>query len=88
MLDTDLFIAGVKIDMVDKTKFLGVVIDPYLTFNAHISYIKGKVARGVGILNKCKRLLNASTLKTLYYSFLYPYFNYCNPLWGKPLVTL
>ena len=77
-LDTDLVIDGVKIDMVNKTKFLGVIIDPHLTFSSHILYIKGKVARGVGILNKCKRYLDASTLTTLYYSFLYPYLNYCN----------
>ena len=83
LLDTDLVIDGVKIDMVNKTKFLGVIIDPHLTFKSHILYIKGKVARGVGILNKCKKYLNASTLVTLYYSFLYPYFNYCNCIWGN-----
>ena len=52
ILDTDLVIDGMKIDKVDKTKFLGVVIDPCLTFKSHILYIKGKIARGVGILNK------------------------------------
>ena len=58
-------------------------------------YIKGKIARGVGILNKCKKYLNESTLVTLYYSFVYPYFNYCNCIWGntyksylEPLVKL
>ena len=82
-----MIIDNVKIDMVDKTKFLGVVIDPFLTFNPHISYIKGKIARGVGILNKCKRYLNESTLVTLYYSFVYPYFNYCNCIWGNTYQT-
>ena len=95
ILDSDLVVDNVKIDMVDKTKFLGVMIDPYLSFNAHILYIKGKIARGVGILNKCKKYLNESTLLTLYYSFVYPYFNYCNCIWGntyqsylEPLVKL
>ena len=94
-LDNDLIISNVKIDIVDKTKFLGVVIDPHLTFSQHIQYIKGKIARGVGILNKCKRYLNACTLTTLYYSFIYPYFHYCNNIWGNthasyldPLVKL
>ena len=67
ILDTELKISGVKIDLVDRTKFLGVIIDNNLTFNPHILYIKGKIARGVGILNKCKRYLNTSTLITLYY---------------------
>ena len=94
-LDTDLVIDGIKIGRVDKTKFLGVVIDPGLTFKSHILYIKGKIARGVGILNKCRKYLNESTLLTLYYSFVYPYFNYCNSIWGNtcqayldPLVKL
>ena len=86
-LDTDFIIDNVKIDMVEKTKFLGVMIDSYLNFNSHIMYIKGKIARGVGILNKCKKYLNESTLVTLYYSFVYPYFNYCNCIWGNTYQT-
>ena len=48
----------------------------------HIQYIKGKISRGVGILYKCKKFFNTKTLLTLYYSFVYPYFNYCLPVWG------
>ena len=61
--------------------FLGVMIDDRLTFNAHVLYIKGKV--GIGILNRCKRNFNYSTLLTWYYSFIYPYLNYCNCIWGN-----
>ena len=86
-LNKDLIIDNVKIDLVDKTRFLGVMIDPCLTFSSHISYIKGKIARGVGILNKCKRYLSESTLVTLYYSFVYPYYNYCNCIWGNTFKT-
>ena len=81
--------------MVEKTKFLGVMIDQRLTFNAHILFIKGKVARGIGIMRKCRKFFNSSTLLTLYYSFVYPYLNYCNCIWGNtcasyldPLVKL
>ena len=95
VINSDLIIDNVKIDMVDRTKFLGVIIDPYLSFRAHILYIKGKISRGVGILHKCKRYLQESTLVTLYYSFVYPCFNYCNCIWGntcksylEPLIKL
>ena len=50
----DLMINNVKIDIKEKTKFLGVIIDEHLTFQSHIKYIKGKVARGFGILYKCR----------------------------------
>ena len=39
--------------------------------------------------------MNASALKTLYFSFIYPYFTYCNQVWGsscntnlRPLIML
>ena len=67
---------NVKIDMTNKTKFLGVVIDEYLSFEYHVKHIKGKVARGLGILYKSKRLLNKDSLVQLYNSFIYPYINY------------
>ena len=44
LLDTDLIIDGVTISITEKTKLLGVMIDPFLTFAAHVQYIRGKVA--------------------------------------------
>merc|ERR1712237_166674 len=95
IINTDLVVAGITIASVNKTKFLGVIIDQFLTFEAHIQYIKGKVAKGLGILYRCKKFFNNNTLLTLYYSFIYPYFNYCNCIWGNiyqtyldPLVKL
>ena len=94
-LSNDLIIDGVKVDMVEKTKFLGVIIDAYLSFDYHIQYIRGKIARGIGILHKGKTFFNSSTLLTLYNAFVYPYFNYCITVWGStfqsyldPLVKL
>ena len=87
LLDTELRIDGVEIEMVEKTKFLGIIIDQCFKFDAHIQFIKGKVSRGIGILNKCKKYFNSSTLLTLYYSFIYPYFNYCNCIWGNTCKT-
>ena len=87
LLDTELRIDGVEIEMVENTKFLGIIIDKCFKFDAHIQFIKGKVSRGIGILNKCKKYFNSSTLLTLYYSFIYPYFNYCNCIWGNTCKT-
>ena len=86
-MDKKLTIDGIEIEMVQKTKFLGVIIDECFKFEAHIQFIKGKVARGIGILNKCKKYFNSSTLLTLYYSFIYPYLNYCNCIWGNTCMT-
>ena len=45
-LSADLTINNIKIGMTERTKFLGVMIDQNLSFQSHIMYIRGKVARG------------------------------------------
>ena len=87
-LDNKLFIKDTIIDSTKSTKFLGVIIDQNLSFGEHLTYIKGKVSRGIGIVNRGKRLLNNSTLRTLYMSFLQPYLTYCITVWGKTFKTL
>ena len=57
-------------------------IDNKLTWKEHIRHIEGKVARGIGIITKSRKVLNSKALKTLYYSLVYPYFSYCNHIWG------
>ena len=84
-----------EIKEVEHTKFLGVYIDNKLNWKKHISYISGKISRGIGIILKARKVLDARSLKTLYFSFIYPFFTYCNYVWGytyetnlKPLITL
>ena len=75
-------IDGHSIDEVQYTRFLGVYIDNKLNWKKHIAYISGKVSRGIGLIVKARKVLNASALITLYYSFIYPFFTYCNHVWG------
>ena len=82
-LENELFIDGIKIEMKTHTKFLGVLIDQHLTFEEHCKFIKGKIARGIGILYKGKKYLNQKSLLNMYYAFIYPYFTYCITVWGN-----
>ena len=76
-------IEGESISEVPKTKFLGVMIDQKLNWQHHISYISCKVAKGIGIIIKLRKILNKESLQSLYYAFVYPYMMYCNPVWGN-----
>ena len=82
-----IFIDGHKIDETDHTKFLGVVIDSKLTWKNHISYITGKIAKGIGVITKAIKLLDKNSLITLYHTFIYPYLYCCNHLWGNTYIT-
>ena len=94
-LKEDVIIDNVKIYSVTQTKFLGVILDQHLTFDSHVQYTEGKMARGIGILYKTKKYLKESSMKTLHYAFIYPYFTYCIAVWGntfnsvlEPLIVL
>ena len=82
-----LIMCGDEIEVVEKTKFLGVIIDTKLNWEDHISYIKKKIAKGIGIISKARKLLNKEMLKTLYHSFIYPYIDYCIEVWGSASKT-
>ena len=58
------------------TKFLGVIIDDKLNFIHHISYIKNKISKGMGILLKARNYLNKTALINVYTTFIYPYLIY------------
>ena len=77
-----LSIEGHPIDEVDNTKFLGVYLDNKINWKKHISYISGKVARGIGLIIKARKMLTSDALLTLYHSFVFPYLSYCNHIWG------
>ena len=83
ILKEKIVINNVKISQVEKTKFLGVMIDHNLTFIHHMKYTKGKIAKAVGILYRGKKFFSEITMKTLYNVFVYPYLLYCVEVWGK-----
>ena len=60
-----LLIDGQAIDEVQKTKFLGIIIDNKLTWKWHIDYIAGKISRGIGMIIKARQYLNKSGLMSL-----------------------
>ena len=82
-----LLIDGKRIMEVSETKFLGVIIDNKLNWKPHIRYVCTKVAKGIGIILKARKVFNHETLSTLYYTFVYPYLNYCIHVWGRAYNT-
>ena len=77
----------VEIQREPFTKFLGVIVDDKLSWKEHIKYIGKKVCKSVGIINKIKHNINHSAKIILYYSLVYPYFQYCNVAWGTAFAT-
>lgn len=76
-------IDNVPINRVYSAKFLGVTLDDKLTWNEHVTYIKSKIAKNIGLICKAKKVFSPSTLITLYFTLIYPYLLYCIEVWGN-----
>ena len=50
-------------------------------------YISKKIAKGIGIILKTRKVFSNETLFSLYHTFVYPYLNYCIHVWGKAYDT-
>ena len=85
--DLNVKIQNANIERVYVTKFLGVMIDAQLSWKSHIEYTCKEIAKCVGVILKARKKLNKSVLLNLYYSFAYPYFIYCNHVWGNTYPT-
>ena len=82
-LKIDIEIDNQSVIETELSKFLGVYIDKKLTCKTHISYIAGKISRGIGILIKARKYINHGCMITMYYSFIFPYLIYRNSIWGS-----
>lgn len=58
-------------------------MDEVLSWKKHVNYICSKLSKVVGIFKKCYKILDLTNYKQLYYTFAYPYFDYCSIVWGN-----
>ena len=66
-----------ELTKVESAKYLGVIIDRKLNWIDHITYVKNKISKGIGIMYKARQFLSKSALLDLYYAYIYPYMTYC-----------
>jgi hypothetical protein len=74
-------------------KLLGVHLDEYLSFNAHISQLCAKISKSLFCLNRLKNFITTDALRTLYSAMIHSNIMYCINVYGcansstlKPLV--
>ena len=76
-------IDGNNIQKVNKTKFLGIVIEEHLNWAMHITHLCNIIARKLGILQKLRYFIPAYVLKILYHSLILSHLQYCTLLWAN-----
>jgi len=75
-------INNTEIEQKQVIKYLGVLIDSQLTFRQHITEVKKKIARAVGILYKLRPFVTTAILTSVYYAIAYPFLLYGIIVWG------
>uniref|UniRef100_A0A8C6M4T9 Reverse transcriptase domain-containing protein n=1 Tax=Nothobranchius furzeri TaxID=105023 RepID=A0A8C6M4T9_NOTFU len=82
-INIEICVDNVYLERVNTIKFLGVIIDHKACWKSHITYVRGKLARGIAVLGKVKHFLDRKTLYMLYCAFILPYMSYCVEVWGN-----
>ena len=62
-------------------KYLGVMLDPCLSWNDHIDLISTKISSRLGMLRKARRVIPREACITLYDTMILPLFDYCSAVW-------
>ena len=76
-------IGGQKINMISKTKHLGLILDEHLTFKYHLQNLKLKLNRANCFLSKIRYFVKFPLLRTIYYALFDSHLKYGCQIWSQ-----
>ena len=80
--DVELKLDDFPIKKKKTAKFLGVIIDENLSWDAHIKSLKQKLSYATSTLNRIRDSLPVHTYRELYYTLFESHLTYCISVWG------
>ena len=80
--DIDIKLNNIDIQRTYEERFLGVIMDSKMSWNAHRQKLASKLSQNSGILRKLKNTVPDSVIKLLYNSFIQSHLYYCSNVWG------
>ena len=72
-----LLMEGKEIDMVNKIKYLGVIIDDKLSFKEHCNFTVSKISYSLSHMARCCNNLSMWAKLVIFNTLVLPHFNYC-----------
>ena len=81
--DINISMNNCRLNKTNELKYLGIIIDHKLNWISHITHVKNKISKGIGIMYKARSYLNKKSLANLYHTYIYPYLIYCIEIWGN-----
>ena len=81
--DLKIILDGTRLYPSKYVKYLGILIDPYLTWNYHIKSLAPKLARAAGMLAKLRHYVPHESLRNIYFGIFASIMNYGAQIWGQ-----
>ena len=70
--DLGISINNCALKEVENCKYLGIIQDNRIPWIEHITYVKNKISKCIGIMYQVRKYLNRNGLVSLYNSYIYP----------------
>jgi hypothetical protein len=80
--DFSVYLNESKLDNVQCTKYLGVMVDNQLKFDKHVSELVKRITAKLSWLCRLRRILPKHMLVLTYKSYIQPIFDYACTVWG------
>lgn len=80
--DNTLKLNGIKIKKVDKVKFLGIIIDDKLNWEAHIDHLENKLKCSIIMIKRIRKYIPKSEYLKIYNALFMSHLTYCISSWG------
>ena len=77
-----IYINGDQLQRVPTFKYLGMILDPTLNFNHHVSFVIRTVLHKMTLLAKVKKYLNNNVSLQIYKSMILPYLDYADVIFA------
>lgn len=83
----EVYIKKDQIENVESFKYLGIWLDPSLTWSVNTEKLVCTINKRIGLLRRTRNILPQTTLILLYKSLIVPHFDYCDVVWGNACKT-
>ena len=75
-------IHGHTIQRVFEFRYLGIIFDEHISWNAHVKYVLGKAGKRIGMLGRIRKNVTVHCANTIYVSFIRPVSDYCDSVYN------
>ena len=73
-------LANKEIKQVSYFKYLGVIVDEFLSYKKHVEKLRGKIHQRSGLLWRIRNCINRSLVFYFYHNLIKPHFLYAAPI--------